>query len=226
MNRTGLASLIMALALTVSFVSAYGDEDESWSKTKSQHKKESIDAMAQSTLDRLFAEDGHAKSLFDLSYGYAIFDNLKIMFGVSGGGGSGVAVVKKTGQRVYMKMGSGGLGLGLGGQKSRIIFFFQDQKALEDFVYNGWQGDAGANAVAGTAGANTNAAFTQGIVLYQLTESGLMLKADVSGTKYWVDKKLSHLPANRSASSQGVRSNSGNTDPGRPVRSEVIEPRE
>jgi len=162
-------------------------------KAKAQEKKASIDQMAESTLDRLFAKDQHAKALFDMSYGYAVFDNLKVMFGVSGGGGRGVAIVKGTGQRVYMKQGTGGVGLGLGGQKSQVIFLFQDKKTMEDFVYNGWQGDASANAVAGVAGANTNASFTQGIVIYQLTDSGLMLKADVSGTKYWVDKKLNHV---------------------------------
>jgi hypothetical protein len=70
---------------------------------------------------------------------------------------------------------------------------FEDRKTLEDFVYNGWQGDAAANAVAGTEGANANTSFTKGLAIYQLTESGLMLKADVSGTKYWVDKKLNKV---------------------------------
>jgi hypothetical protein len=70
---------------------------------------------------------------------------------------------------------------------------------MEEFVYKGWQGDASANAVAGVAGANTNASFTQGVVIYQLTESGLMLKADVSGTKYWMDKKLNQVQPGQTA---------------------------
>ena len=164
-------------------------------KSKAQRKKEAIDAMAQGALDDLFAKDKHARELYDLSYGYAIFSSVKVMFGVSGGGGSGVAVVKGTGQRVYMKMGTGGLGIGLGGQKAQTIFLFQDRKTLEDFVYNGWQGDASANAVAGTAGANAATSFTKGMVIYQITESGLMLKADAAGTKYWVDKNLNKVKA-------------------------------
>jgi hypothetical protein len=35
--------------------------------------------------------------LYEESVGYAVFDNTKVAFGVSGGGGSGVAVDKATG---------------------------------------------------------------------------------------------------------------------------------
>lgn len=189
------------------------------STSKAQQKKQNIDSMAEETLSRLFAQDAKAKTLFDLSYGYAVFTNLKIMVGISGGGGSGVSVVKNNGQRVYMKMGTGGIGIGLGGQKSSIVFLFEDRKTLEDFIYNGWQGDAAANAVAGTEGANANTSFTKGLVIYQLTESGLMLKADVSGTKYWVDKKLNKGGANRTASS-GAAQSPGVVD----ISSEPLEP--
>jgi len=50
--------------------------------------------------------------------------------------------------------------------------------------------EGSANAVAGTAGANKQAEFTNGMAVYQLTEGGLMLQADISGTKYWKNKKL------------------------------------
>lgn len=191
MFRTARIGLVLVVLLAVQ--GAYPNEQDSGYKSKAERKKESIDAMSQETLDRLFATDQHAKTLFDMSFGYAIFDNLKITFGLSGGGGKGVAVVKETGQRIYMKMGTGGIGIGLGGQRSRIVFLFEDQSTFEDFVYHGWQGDASANAVAGTRGENAITSFTQGMVMYQLTESGLMLKADVAGTKYWVDKKLNRL---------------------------------
>ena len=214
MNYTKLASIFLSLALVVSCASAVAQDG---TKTKAQRKKETIDIMAQGALDDLFAKDKHAKELYDLSYGYAIFSSVKVMFGVSGGGGSGVAVIKNTGQRVYMKMGTGGLGIGLGGQKAQIIFLFQDRKTVEDFIYNGWQGDASANAVAGTSGANTATSFTKGMVIYQITESGLMLKADAAGTKYWVDKKLNKISANQAAAA--------NTAPGEvTISSEPIEP--
>jgi len=101
-----------------------------------------------------------------------------------------VAVNSATGQRTYMKMGTGGIGLGLGGQSYQIVFFFETQQAFDRFVTKGWQADASANAAAGTKGANETASFSNGVAVFQLTNKGLMAQADVSGTKYWKHKKL------------------------------------
>lgn len=196
MKRIRTVAVLLTIALGLSATAMAQDG----TKTKAQQKKENIDKIAEETLNRLFAQEPKAKTLFDMAYGYAVFTNVKVMFGISGGGGSGVAVVKSTGQRVYMKMGTGGIGIGLGGQKSSLVFLFEDRKTLENFIYNGWQGDAAANAVAGTEGANVATTFTQGLAIYQLTESGLMLKADVSGTKFWVDKKLNKVSENKTSS--------------------------
>ena len=71
-----------------------------------------------------------AKEIFARSYGWAVFDNLKIGIGISGGGGNGVAVVKSTNARTYMKMGTVGVGLTLGAQKYQVVFLIQDSKTL------------------------------------------------------------------------------------------------
>ena len=92
--------------------------------------------------------------------------------------------------RTYMKMGTVGVGLGLGGQKYQVVFLFQDEKTFSSFVNKGWQADASAKAVAGTAGANVKTSFVNGIAVYQMTDAGLMGQADVAGTKYWKYKKL------------------------------------
>lgn len=196
MKRIRTIAVLLTIALGLSATAMAQDE----TKPKTQKKRENIDKIAEEALNRLFAQEPKAKTLFDMAYGYAVFTNVKVMFGISGGGGSGVAVVKNTGQRVYMKMGTGGIGIGLGGQKSTVVFLFEDRKTLENFIYNGWQGDAAANAVAGTEGANVATTFTQGLAIYQMTESGLMLKADVSGTKFWVDKKLNKVSENKTSS--------------------------
>jgi len=201
MKRIRVTAVVFALALGLSTVAMAQDG----TTTKTQQKRQNVDKIAEETLNRLFAQDPKAKTVFDMAYGYAVFTNVKVMFGISGGGGSGVAVVKNTGQRVYMKMGTGGIGIGLGGQKSSVVFMFEDRKTLENFIYKGWQGDAAANAVAGTEGANAATSFTQGLAIYQLTESGLMLKADVSGTKFWVDKKLNKVTPQQSSSAPATQ---------------------
>ncbi len=101
-----------------------------------------------------------------------------------------MAIEKGTNRRTYMKMATGGLNLGLGGQKYRVVFLFENKGIFDSFVETGWEAEAGANAVAGRAGANAEATFRNGLAVYQLTQGGLMLQADISGTKYWKNKKL------------------------------------
>ena len=57
-------------------------------------------------------------------------------------------------------------------------------------VVKGWQADAGATASAGKNAAEAKTNFVNGNAIYQLTEKGLMLNADLVGTKYWQHDKL------------------------------------
>ena len=179
--------LLVILALCVLPASSAGTK-----KAGPEEKKTRINEMADTTIQELLAESPGAKELFDKAYGYAVFDNLKLSLMISGGGGQGVAVNKSSGARTFMKMGTVGLNIGLGGQKYQLVFFFQDSKRFNGFVEHGWQADAQANAVAGTEGVAAGTTFKNGMAVYQITEAGLMLQADIAGTKYWKSKKLNH----------------------------------
>jgi len=165
-------------------------EEPEWKNMKQEAKAAKIDETADETLQELFSENAKAKELYAKSFGWAVFDNLKIAFGVSGGGGNGVAVEKGNGKRTYMKMGTGGVGLGLGANKYQVVFLMEDAQTFENFVDKGWQADAGATAAAGTAAAEVKTDFVNGLAIYQLTEKGLIANADIAGTKYWKNKKL------------------------------------
>jgi len=153
-----------------------------------EQQRTRIDAVEVETLEKLWSRSDNARSLYDGAYGYATFDIIKISLAFTGGGGHGVAVAKATGDRTYMRMGTGGLNFGAGGQKYQLVFLFEDQGTFDSFVNEGWEAGASANAVAGTAGANAGATFINGVAVYQLTEAGLMLQLDISGTKYWQSK--------------------------------------
>ncbi len=150
-----------------------------------EQQRTTIDATEIATLARLWDESNTAKRLFDSAYGYATFDIIKISLAITGGGGHGVAVARGSGERTYMRMGTGGINFGAGGQKYQLVFIFEDQRTFERFVEDGWEAGASANAVAGPAGLNAGTSFINGVAVYQLTEGGLMLQLDVSGTKYW-----------------------------------------
>ncbi|MFQ5766883.1 MAG: YSC84-related protein, partial [Acidobacteriota bacterium] len=89
-----------------------------------------------------------------------------------------------------MKMGTGGVAFGIGAQRYQVVFLFQDETTFKEFAESGWAGEASANAVAGKAGANAEATFRDGLAYFQLTKGGLMLSADLSGTRYWKNRKL------------------------------------
>ena len=90
-----------------------------------------IRQMRTNTLNRLFKEQPEAKDELSRSVGYAVFSsggvNLVIL---SAAYGSGVAFDRQTGKETFMKMASGGLGLGLGVKDYRLVFVFRH--ALEN----------------------------------------------------------------------------------------------
>jgi len=78
-------------------------------------RKEIIRTMEQETLARLYEEEANTKKKIKKASGYAVFSNANInLIFVSAGTGYGVVVDNATGKRTYMKMGLGGVGLGLG----------------------------------------------------------------------------------------------------------------
>lgn len=174
-----LAILAMFLALPAALA---GSNSE---KSDSAKKRAEIDRMTEGALQTLFEKSDTAKDLYDRSYGYAVFDNLKLAFGLSGGGGAGVAVEKDSGKRTYMRMGSAGAGLSLGAKKYQVVFLFHDKETFDDFVEHGLQSSAAASVVAGKAGAASEASFKRGVAAYQLTDAGLMASLDVSAARYW-----------------------------------------
>jgi lipid-binding SYLF domain-containing protein len=182
--------LLAAMAIVIPTQSSFADEEGDWKDMKQESKRMKLDETAEEALQALFAENTKAKELYEVSYGWAVFDNLKLAFGFSGGGGNGVAKTKETGQKTYMKMGTAGVGFGLGANKYQVIFFFQDSQTFDNFVNKGWQADAGATASAGTNAAEVKTGFVNGIAIYQMTEKGLMANADIAGTKYWKNDKL------------------------------------
>ena len=180
----------LAFALVFVLVGSAALAEEKKKKPTIAEQRAEIDTVAQAALDEVLGKSDNAQALFASAHGYAVFDNMRITFIFTGGGGSGVAVNKATGARTYMKMGTGGISFGIGAQKYQVIMFFETEEVLTAFIEKGWKAESGANAAAGSKGANVGTNFVNGVAVYQITESGLMASADISGTKYKVDKKL------------------------------------
>ena len=183
----GLAVVVLAVLFVGGCVSPPG--------VSTQDKRQAVLQMRSETLAKLYELESYAKARIGKSVGYAVFSNVGVnLIFLSAASGYGVVEDKSTGKRTYMKMASGGLGIGLGVKDFRGIFVFTSRGALEQFVESGWDASAQVDAVAkaGEKGAAWAGAVdvAPGIKLYQITENGLALQATIQGTKYWKDAEL------------------------------------
>jgi lipid-binding SYLF domain-containing protein len=165
------------------------------SKTEKDDARDSLRAMKERTLARLYQEDPAAKSVVADAAGYAVFSDFgfKVVF-MGGAHGKGMAVNKTTKQETFMKMVELQPGLGVGAEKYHLVFIFENPDAFNKFVTSGWE--LGANAMAaakdksegsGDAGAVT---FRHGVKLYQLSNTGAIVGVSITGAKYYKDDDL------------------------------------
>lgn len=149
-----------------------------------------IDAMSETVLQQLLLSNEAVKAQYESAAGYAVFRATKGGFIVTGAGGTGVAVNKASGERTYVHLGSGGIGLGAGLQNYHPVFLFETEAALERFIAGSWDASTAAQAAAGKEGLNATSSFIDGIAVYQLTDKGLIAQADLTGTRFWKSEKL------------------------------------
>jgi hypothetical protein len=158
-----------------------------------QATRDELDAMAGETLSRLFAERPEAEDLFELSAGYAVFDTRKlVLFGLAAGAGRGVAVSSTSGGRIYMNMGTAGVGmsLGIGGLETQVVMFFQEAWDFDTFVTMGYDATAEAGTMFGDDKTELAARFVDGRAIFVLTKQGWKISATAAGTRYWTDTSL------------------------------------
>jgi hypothetical protein len=151
-----------------------------------------LDAMAEATLKRLFADEPDSRALFDRSAGYAVFDKREASFYVVAGYGRGVAVNSKSGERVYMKMATTGAGLsfGLGGFESQVVILFQDGAKFQEFVAEGLDATAQIGTMTGEQKDELALRFNEGKAVFVLTGTGWKIAAKLTGSRYWPDNEL------------------------------------
>lgn len=182
-------SLIAATAMSFLLITTSALAD------KTDKKRADILEMRAEVLERLYEERPETRLEIQNSVGYAVFSNIGVnVIFISGGGGKGVAHDKLTGKDTFMKMGTAGVGLGLGIKDFRAVFVFHDTKAFNNFVEKGWDfsGEADAAANSSDKGGEVSGATTlsKKVNVYQFNKAGLALQATLRGTKYWKNKKL------------------------------------
>lgn len=148
----------------------------------------------QAILKHLYEAQPKAKELIDKSVGYATFSNFGMKILIAGGGtGSGV-VIGKDKKPVFMNMAEVQAGLGIGIKSFQNIFVFETEAAMNDFINSGWTFGGQVTAAAKyekDGGAYQDATVVApGVLMYQLTDSGLAAEITGKGTKYYKNTDL------------------------------------
>jgi lipid-binding SYLF domain-containing protein len=181
-----IASSLAVIMLAAGLASAGDSPDQKREKTRK---------MAAQALQDLYKVEPTAKLAIQKSAGYAVFNNMGTnVLLLSTARGAGIAVNSKTKQETFMKMISAGAGLGIGVKDYRVVFVFQTEKALAQFLDSGWSGSAQTDAAAkaGEKGGAYSGAVevAPGVWVYQMTKNGLALQLTLQGTKYYKDDDL------------------------------------
>ena len=182
--------LFSALALILLITGLASTQDK-----KVVEKQEKTRKMAAQTLKDLYKLQPTAEAAIQKAAGYAVFNNMGTnLLLVSTARGAGMAVNSKSKQETFMKMISAGAGLGVGVKDYRVIFVFENEKALATFIDSGWSGSAQTDAAAkaGKSGGAYSGAVeaAPGVWVYQITKNGLALQLTLQGTKYYKDDDL------------------------------------
>jgi lipid-binding SYLF domain-containing protein len=188
MKNTQKRSLTAAALLCALAVTAHAGESK-------EEKQEKIRKMAQDTLQQLYEADPNTKAVIKGAAGYAVFSDLGVKILLAGSGnGQGIAVNNKTKAETFMKMIEVQAGLGMGVKKFRVVFVFENPRALSGFINSGWEfgGQTTAAAKDGDKGGALagSVSVSEGVWMYQLTEKGLALEITGKGTKYYKDDDL------------------------------------
>ena len=181
-----IQSFLFCFLLVTSTLAVAASKDDGRDKVRKQ---------SEQVLARLYAAKPSAREVIASSRGYATFSRWGLTLGPVGGSlGRGLVVAQPSGDETFMRFVEGSAGLGLGIKKYDVIFVFQDEKAMTDFVTKGWQAGGQATLAAksrvGGKAVDGAVSVSPGVWVYQNTDKGLAAELGIKGTKYFMDKSL------------------------------------
>ncbi len=187
--------MIIAAAMATLFLAMFACSTTPKTQPEKDTARDSIRAMTQKTLADFYKNEPAAKGLVAGAAGYAVFSDFGFKFLFMGGAhGKGMAVGNAAKQETFMKMMEFQPGLGVGAEKFRLVLILENPKAYNQFVTSGWEFGANAMAAAKSGSEGGGAAgavsFSEGVKMYQLSETGALLGVSITGAKYSKDGDL------------------------------------
>jgi len=183
------------LASIISIVMFSGFSFGSFSNDSDDERRAKRVAESREALELLVKEEPKADKEIVNAYGIATFKNYGMsMMMMSADGGRGLAYSNKTKKVTFMNMASGGMGMGLGAKEYYSVFVFDDEKAFNDFVEDGWEinSEADISFTQDDNGEKLNESYSvaKGVKVYKVTKNGAILQMNMHGSKYWKCKDL------------------------------------
>jgi len=188
-----VASLIMSFAIVCFMVSACARPKGA----TPEQKRDYVLQMKDNTLAELYAKKPYIRDVVEKAAGYAVFSNFNTQLLVVGSGnGYGVAVDNSNGDKIFLRMAEGGVGLGVALTDFREVIIFNNRAAFLEFVTEGWnfgaKGDAAAKYKDDGGAAGGEVDLNSDIIVIQMTKSGIALRASMGAAKYWIDDDLNN----------------------------------
>ena len=150
-----------------------------------EEQVQTIDELVERTLPDLYKQEPKTREEIANSVGYAIMSNTITKVPIFGaGGGYGVAIDNRSGEKTYIVMTRFDIGGGWGARSVRPVVIFQDEKEFRDFIEGKWEVQAGAEAAAkaGESGAAGGAGSgdlsgDKGYSIHIITDAGVSATA-------------------------------------------------
>jgi len=159
-------------------------------------RQETLDTMAAKAIEGLIKEDPALQAELDDAVGYAVA-NMKVTKVpiVGAGGGEGVLVDTRTGERRYFTVSRLDIGGGWGVRSYKALMIIHSEKILEEFKGGSWKFEAGAEASAGTAAAEGGSkALKQDVTMHLLADGGASATVTVRVVHASIDDTLTYRP--------------------------------
>ena len=151
-----------------------------------------LGAEAEKAIKVLKSADSGLTNCFSRSAGYAVFPSVG-KGGLIFGGEHGNGVVYENGKPIgEATLSEINVGPQVGGQSFYEVIFFETAEALANFKKSKFEMSAEVSAVAAAEGASLNAKYRDGVMVFTLPRSGLMVQAAIGGQKF------KYKPLNRS----------------------------
>ena len=143
-----------------------------------------LGAEAQKAIKALQSADSGLTNCFARAAGFAVFPSVGkggLIFGAEHGNGVVFEKGKPIGEASLTEIS---VGPQVGGQSFYEVIFFETVEALSNFKQGNFEMSAEVSAVAAAEGASLNAKYRDGVMVFTLPRSGLMVQASIGGQKF------------------------------------------